>query len=98
MYNQPTQVLPNGRTVGLLYKNPFDCLWKTLQTEGPFGWYKGECSTFVLPTTTIDFICAGSTAHFLRIAPHTIVTLTANEFIIRLYRRIRDGPVVPDDA
>ncbi|KAH7098219.1 oxaloacetate carrier [Auriculariales sp. MPI-PUGE-AT-0066] len=75
MYNQPTQVLPNGRTVGLLYKNPLDCLWKTLQAEGPLGWYKG------------------STAHFLRIAPHTIVTLTANEFIIKLYRRWRDGPV-----
>ncbi|KZW00018.1 mitochondrial carrier [Exidia glandulosa HHB12029] len=73
VYNQPTQVLPNGRTVGLLYKNPIDCLWKTLQTEGPFGWYKG------------------STAHFLRIAPHTIVTLTANEFIIKIYRWMRYG-------
>ncbi|THH05749.1 hypothetical protein EW145_g4574 [Phellinidium pouzarii] len=53
MYNQPTQRLASGKMVGLLYKNPFDCLWKTLKTEGPFGLYKG------------------STAHFLRIAPHT---------------------------
>lgn len=41
MYNQPVEKLPNGRTVGLLYRNPIDCLWKTLKTEGPLGWYKG---------------------------------------------------------
>lgn len=76
VYNQPTHRLPNGRLVGTLYKNPFDCLWKTLKTEGPFGWYKG------------------STAHFLRIAPHTIITLTANDLIINLYKRIRDGHLV----
>ncbi|KAF8140542.1 mitochondrial carrier [Boletus edulis] len=28
----------------------------------------------------------GSTAHFLRIAPHTIITLTANDIIISLYK------------
>ncbi|KAF9041810.1 oxaloacetate carrier [Hymenopellis radicata] len=33
----------------------------------------------------------GSTAHFLRIAPHTIVTLTANDLIVNLYKSIRDG-------
>ncbi|KAJ3721777.1 mitochondrial carrier [Lentinula raphanica] len=33
----------------------------------------------------------GSTAHFLRIAPHTIVTLTANDIIINLYKRVRDS-------
>ncbi|KAJ3874715.1 mitochondrial carrier domain-containing protein [Lentinula edodes] len=32
----------------------------------------------------------GSTAHFLRIAPHTIVTLTANDLIINLYKKVRD--------
>ncbi|KAF7302715.1 hypothetical protein HMN09_00906400 [Mycena chlorophos] len=31
----------------------------------------------------------GSTAHFLRIAPHTIITLTANDLIINFYKRIR---------
>jgi len=72
MYNQPTKLLENGKTVGLLYKNPADCLWKTLKTEGILGWYKGTL------------------AHFLRIAPHTIVTLTANELILNLYRKIRD--------
>ncbi|KAJ3549899.1 hypothetical protein NM688_g5130 [Phlebia brevispora] len=77
MYNQPTKVMPDGRHVGLLYKNPIDCLWKTLKAEGPFGWYKG------------------STAHFLRIAPHTILTLTANDIIIGLYRRVFFG--LPDD-
>ncbi|KIJ66230.1 hypothetical protein HYDPIDRAFT_26598 [Hydnomerulius pinastri MD-312] len=29
----------------------------------------------------------GSTAHFLRIAPHTIITLTANDIILSLYRQ-----------
>ncbi|KAI8992749.1 mitochondrial carrier [Trametes punicea] len=71
MYNQPTVRAPDGRTVGTLYKNPLDCLWKTLKTEGIYGWYKG------------------STAHFLRIAPHTVITLTANEFIVRMYLKAR---------
>ncbi|KAJ7040312.1 mitochondrial carrier domain-containing protein [Mycena alexandri] len=35
----------------------------------------------------------GSTAHFLRIAPHTIITLTANDLIINLYKKIRDRDV-----
>lgn len=72
MYNQPTHQLPNGKYVGTLYKNPIDCLWKTLKTEGPLGWYKG------------------SLAHFFRITPHTIVTLTANDIIIGLYKQFRD--------
>ncbi|KDQ15627.1 hypothetical protein BOTBODRAFT_31517 [Botryobasidium botryosum FD-172 SS1] len=72
VYNQPTHKLPNGKVVGTLYKNFVDCLWKTLKTEGFFGWYKG------------------TTAHFLRIVPHTIVTLTANELIVDLYRGFRD--------
>ncbi|KAJ7492334.1 mitochondrial carrier domain-containing protein [Mycena latifolia] len=73
MYNQPTVMGPNGKMVGTLYKNPIDCLWKTVKTEGVRGWYKG------------------STAHFLRIAPHTIITLTANDLIINLYKKIRDN-------
>ncbi|KAI0640898.1 oxaloacetate carrier [Trametes meyenii] len=71
MYNQPTVRGPDGRMVGTLYKNPFDCLWKTFKAEGLYGWYKG------------------STAHFLRIAPHTIITLTSNDLIIRMYLKLR---------
>ena len=73
MYNQPVKKLPNGRMVGVLYKNPFDCLWKTLKTEGPFGWYKGVWSPVSLSLIR-DYLFSlfeGSTAHFLRIAPHT---------------------------
>ncbi|KAF9785776.1 mitochondrial carrier [Thelephora terrestris] len=73
VYNQPTTRLPNGTYVGTLYKNPIDCLWKTLKAEGPLAWYKG------------------STAHFLRIAPHTIITLTANDLLLNLYRRFVNG-------
>ncbi|ESK92718.1 oxaloacetate carrier [Moniliophthora roreri MCA 2997] len=72
VYNQPTTRDANGRLIGVLYKNPIDCLWKTFKTEGVRGWYKG------------------STAHFLRIAPHTIITLTANDIIINFYKKIRD--------
>ncbi|KAL1742026.1 mitochondrial carrier domain-containing protein [Schizophyllum fasciatum] len=75
VYNQPTVRLSNGRSVGALYKNPIDCLWKTFKAEGLKGWYKG------------------STAHFFRIAPHTIVTLTANDIILGLYKKaIHNGP------
>lgn len=42
MYNQPTMKLPNGKIVGTRYKNPIDCLWKTVTTEGPFALYKGN--------------------------------------------------------
>ncbi|KAJ8084517.1 Mitochondrial oxaloacetate carrier protein [Marasmius tenuissimus] len=38
----------------------------------------------------------GSTAHFMRIAPHTIVTLTANDIIINLYKKLRHRNV--DDS
>ena len=47
--------LPGGRVVGSLYKNPIDCLWKTIRTEGPLALYKGvypptrhfHCFTFL---------------------------------------------------
>ncbi|KNZ80664.1 Mitochondrial oxaloacetate transport protein [Termitomyces sp. J132] len=73
MYNQPTIRGPDGRLQGTLYKNPIDCLWKTFQAEGVYGWYKG------------------STAHFMRIAPHTIVTLTMNDIIIGIYKDFKRG-------
>lgn len=45
MYNQPTHKVPDGRggfkSVGMLYKNPINCLWKTASTEGIRGLYKG---------------------------------------------------------
>lgn len=62
MYNQPVRIDERGRSVGILYKSPFDCLWQTAKAEGIVrGWYKG------------------TTAHLLRIAPHTVITLVANE-------------------
>ncbi|KAJ2914783.1 hypothetical protein MD484_g5649, partial [Candolleomyces efflorescens] len=38
----------------------------------------------------------GSTAHFMRIAPHTIITLTANDIIINFYKNTKYGPVDED--
>lgn len=46
MYNQPTTIGPDGKSRGVLYKNPIDCLWKTLKTEGVRGWYKGPTVFF----------------------------------------------------
>lgn len=71
VYNQPTQRLPNGKHLGLLYRNPIDALWKIMRTEGLSGWYKGTL------------------AHFLRITPHTIITLTANDVIIGAYKSLQ---------
>lgn len=61
--------LPSGRIAGSLYKNPIDCLWKTITTEGPLALYKGTYPLRGIFTFLRGF--AGSTAHFLRIAPHT---------------------------
>ncbi|KAF8919188.1 oxaloacetate carrier, partial [Mucidula mucida] len=47
IYNQPTKMLPNGKYVGVLYKNPIDALIKILKTEGPLGWYKGSFAHFL---------------------------------------------------
>ncbi|ESK90474.1 oxaloacetate carrier [Moniliophthora roreri MCA 2997] len=47
MYNQPVKVLPNGKHVGVLYKNPIDALIKIAKTEGPLGWYKGSFAHFL---------------------------------------------------
>ena len=38
--------MPSGRMVGSLYKNPFDCLWKTIATEGPLALYKGTYTSW----------------------------------------------------
>ncbi len=56
MYNQPTIQTPDGRHIGALYKNPLDCLWKTLKAEGPLGWYKGMVLAFFLCGTCSDVL------------------------------------------
>jgi solute carrier family 25 protein 34/35 len=72
MYNQPTMQLPNGTIVGTRYKSPIDCLWKTITTEGFLALYKGnDPSQFFRLVKNQQDLIAGSTAHFLRIAPHT---------------------------
>jgi solute carrier family 25 protein 34/35 len=72
MYNQPTVLGPNGKMVGTLYKNPIDCLWKTAKAEGLRGWYKGMYRGSSPQLNFNNHL--GSTAHFLRIAPHTFVS------------------------
>ncbi|KAF9479443.1 oxaloacetate carrier [Pholiota conissans] len=38
----------------------------------------------------------GTIAHFMRIAPHTIITLTANDIIVNLYKAARDRDLYDD--
>lgn len=110
MYNQPTMQLPNGKIVGTRYKNPIDCLWKTITTEGPLALYKGDDFwTFSLvknqPRLYHRFDCplpANCTSY---VSLHcyacsrcvntskSIITLTANDVIIGLYKRLRRGTV-----
>jgi solute carrier family 25 protein 34/35 len=66
-----------GRVKGMLYNGPLDCLWKTFKAEGIAGWYKGMLWSLSLSRSKADL--AGTTAHFFRIFPHTVVTLVANE-------------------
>ncbi|KAI0283413.1 mitochondrial carrier [Russula aff. rugulosa BPL654] len=57
--------------------------------------YKGpiDCLWKTITTEGPLALYKGSTAHFLRIAPHTIITLTANDLIIGLYKKLRRGTV-----
>lgn len=71
-----------GRVRGVLYKGPLDCLWKTFKAEGIAGWYKGMQSRSAPPHPSTDDD-SGTTAHFFRIFPHTVVTLVANEASVR---------------
>lgn len=74
-----------GRVRGALYTNPIDCLWKTFKAEGIAGWYKGE------PVQVADRRSwPGTTAHLLRIWPHTVITLVANEVIMSQYKQLRE--------
>ena len=52
MYNQPTTIGPDGKSRGVFYRNPIDCLWKTLRAEGVRGWYKGP----IIPPCTADLM------------------------------------------
>jgi solute carrier family 25 protein 34/35 len=79
-----------GRVRGALYTNPFDCLWKTYKVEGIRGWYKGEWTTSVILELQL-MVITGTTAHFARIFPHTVITLVANEVRFLIYSVVRGG-------
>jgi len=71
---------------------------------GPHGKLKGklyknplDCLWKTFKTEGVYGWYKGSTAHFLRIAPHTIITLTANDTIIGLYEKARDRNANLDD-
>jgi len=57
LYNQPVK---NGK--GLLYTGPFNCLWKTVKSEGVKGLYKGTVSQYLRlgPHTVLTFVFLGA--------------------------------------
>lgn len=64
-YNQPTRTLSDGRIQGVLYTGPFDCLIKTVRTEGPLALYKGNpnCHMRKSLLTPRRIICSLLTNH-----------------------------------
>jgi len=48
----------NMKTTGIIYKNSWDCLIKTVTNEGAFGLYKGFFPNWIriAPHTTVTFI------------------------------------------
>ncbi|KAF9531920.1 mitochondrial carrier domain-containing protein [Crepidotus variabilis] len=64
---------------------------------GPDGKIRGalyrnpiDCLWKTFKAEGVKGLYKGSTAHFMRIAPHTIITLTMNDIIINLYKSAKD--------
>jgi len=58
-----TRIMCDNTSTNRLYKNPIDCIYKTMTNEGPWAFMKGW-----LP-------------NYLRIGPHSLVSLLLAEFI-----------------
>ncbi|GAA6038927.1 hypothetical protein JCM8097_000578 [Rhodosporidiobolus ruineniae] len=74
MYNQsPNSIGPDGKPRGLLYKNPIDCLYKTVMTEGFFGLYKGSIAHLlrIAPHTVVTLVTNEFISRKLAPAPAT---------------------------
>ncbi|EAU92551.2 oxaloacetate carrier [Coprinopsis cinerea okayama7 len=70
---------------------------------GPDGRVRGalyknplDCLWKTFKTEGVRGWYKGSTAHFMRIAPHTIITLTANDIILNLYKKAKFGHLDQD--
>jgi hypothetical protein len=71
-------------------------MWKTVKAEGFFGLYKvsRRSSSYrnpreLLLTHRSLRHLQGSVAHVVRIAPHTVITLVANELICGQYAKLK---------
>jgi hypothetical protein len=71
--------LPGGRVVGSLYRNPIDCLWKTITTEGLLALYKGTYPP------TIHFHCFYKEVFLQARLPTFCELRHIRELLIRFY-------------
>lgn len=81
---------PTDTTLTRMYNQP--------TVIGPDGKLRGtlyknpiDCLWKTAKIEGIRGLYKGSTAHFMRIAPHTIITLTANDLIVNAYKKVRDS-------
>ncbi|KIK70643.1 hypothetical protein GYMLUDRAFT_253985 [Collybiopsis luxurians FD-317 M1] len=79
---------PADTTLTRMYNQPTT---RNAQGKAVGTLYKNpiDCLWKTFKTEGIRGWYKGSTAHFLRITPHTVVTLTANDLIINLYKKVR---------
>ena len=87
MYNQ----------TGNLYNNAFECLWKTVRTEGPLAIYKGFFAHLarILPHTVRSPLVSFSKRNF-NLTVLQILTLSLAEQTNKIMRRIEDRVLTRD--
>ncbi|KXN87115.1 Mitochondrial oxaloacetate transport protein [Leucoagaricus sp. SymC.cos] len=95
----------SGLFVVSIVFNPLKCCVLTRMYNQPTKTLKSGRTIGLLYQSPIDALIKiaraegflgwykGTMAHFLRILPQTIITLTANDSIIKLYRQIQSGKV-----
>lgn len=97
MYNQPTEII-NGQSRGLYYKNPIDCAFHLLLCLAARSSSDTDaCPSYLALAGLWKTVKAegflglykGGIAQALRITPHTIITLVANEVICEQYQLLK---------
>lgn len=87
---------PSGQS----YKGVFDCAVKIVKDEGPMRFYRGfstyvsTCAStdegrreFIMPMPSCSSLTCAMQCQFLRIAPHSVITLIVADNVNALIRR-----------